>query len=161
MTRTRIAKKTERLANGTTVVRRKLVQADDPEWTIQAESVRRIKALPGYGDELAPGVSFTIAADFNSARRSPREAVKAKATGIAAGEPDLRIYITGGRLKLIEFKGAKTPVNADQKKRHPLLEQLGFEVVILRARTIEEGATAAVGLVRGWLGLPANDNAES
>ena len=158
MTRQRVSRRTETLPNGTKVVRRKLVVADDLEWTIQAEAVRRIRSLPGYGDEFAPGVTFTLAADFNAARRSPQESVKAKATGIAAGEPDLRLYLAGGRLRLIEFKGAKTPVNADQKKRHPLLQALGFEVVIVRAKTIEEGATAAVELVKAWLAGAANDN---
>lgn len=156
--RTRIATRRETLPNGTVVERRKIIEAPDLEWRIQAEAVRRIRQLPGYGDEWGPGVTFTLAADFNAARRSPQEAVKAKATGIAAGEPDMRLYLNGGRLRLIEFKGARTPVSADQRRRHPLLSGLGFDVVIVRATTIEEGAAAAVALVRGWLGLPANDN---
>ena len=144
--------------NGTVVVRRNTKPANDLEWQIQAEAVRRIKQLPGYGDEWVDGVDFTIAGDFNAARRSRQESVKAKATGIAAGEPDLRVYILGGWLRMIEFKGAKTPVSAAQKTRHKLLAGLGFDVELLRARTIEEGASAAVGLVAGWLAEARGEN---
>src|SRR5690606_20731862 len=64
-----------RTPNGTRVVR----AANDnsiPEWKIQAEAVRRLRQLPGYGDEAAPGVTFTLAGDFNAARRSRQESVK-------------------------------------------------------------------------------------
>ena len=116
-----------------------------PEWTIQAEAVRRLRALPGYG------VTFTLAGDFNAARRSRQESVKAKATGIAAGEPDLRLYGHGGRLLLIEMKGPRTPVSREQKARHELLRGLGFRVEIVRGKTVEQGAADVVALVLEWL----------
>jgi hypothetical protein len=139
-----------RTKNGTRVVR----AANDnsiPEWKIQAEAVRRLKAFPGYGDEVGPGVTFTLAGDFNAARRSMQESVKAKATGIAAGEEDLRIYGLGGRLLLIEMKGPKTQVSADQRKRHALHRDLGFRVEIIRGKSIDQGASEVVDLVKEWL----------
>lgn len=167
MTRTRISRSTTRLANGTSVVRTKLVEAGPLEWQIQAEAVRRCRQLPGYGDKAGPGVTFTLAGDFNSARRSPQQATIAKATGIAAGEPDIRFYGKGGQLLLIEMKGPKTPVSPEQKIRHPLLASLGHPVEVVRGKTIEQGAADVVALVEEWLaGLPvptplpttANDN---
>jgi hypothetical protein len=122
------------------------------EWEIQAEAVRRLKRLPGYGEVAGPGVTFTLAGDFNAARRSRQESVKARATGIAAGEPDLRLYGRGGKLLLIEMKGPKTPVSADQRKRHALHRSLGFQVEVVRGKTIEQGASDVVELVQEWLG---------
>jgi hypothetical protein len=161
MTRTRLSRTTTTLANGTKVTKTKLVEAGPLEWEIQAEACRRLRQLPGYGDKPGPGVTFTFAGDFNSARRSRQQATIAKATGIAAGEPDLRIYATGGRLLLIEMKGPVTPVSKDQKVRHPLLASLGHPVTIVRGKTIEQGAADVVALVKEWLGEPANDNLRS
>lgn len=153
----RLKRTTTKLADGTRVTRVK-PNTDPLEWQIQAEAVRRLRALPGYGAEVQPGVTFTLAGDFNSARRSRQQATIAKATGIAAGEPDLRIYATNGRLLLIEMKGPKTPVSAEQKIRHPLLGWLGHQVHVVRGKTIEQGASDVVKLVKDWLGEAANDN---
>jgi hypothetical protein len=159
MTRQRLARRTRTTANGTKVTTTKLVEAGPLEWQIQAEAVRRVRQLGGYGDELGRGVVFTLAGDFNSARRSPQQAVIAKATGIAAGEPDIRLYGRGGRLLLIEMKGPKTPISADQKKRHALLGKLGHPVAVVRGKTIDQGAADVVKLVQDWLAAaPANDN---
>lgn len=164
MTRTRIAKTTTRLANGTWVTKTKLAPRDPQEWECQAEGVRRVKQIPGYGDEAGPGVTFTFAADFNAGRRSPQQAVIAKATGIKAGEEDLRFVALGANTLLVEVKGPKTPVSAEQKMRHALHRHLGFRVEIVRCKTIEQGASALVALVTEWLEglglLPANDNDE-
>ena len=160
MTRQRLARRTRTTANGTKVTTTKLVEAGPLEWQIQAEAVRRVRQLPGYGDEAAPGVTFTLAADFNAGRRSPQQAVIAKATGIAAGEEDLRIYAIGGQTLLIEVKGPKTPISADQHKRHALHRHLGYRVELVRGKTIEQGAADVAKLVQEWLAsvVPANDN---
>jgi len=155
MTRLRRAKTTTTLANGTKVTRTKLVEADDLEWQIQAEAYRQIQRLPGYGDEAAPGVTFTCAADGNTGKR---RGTISKATGIKAGEEDLRLYKLGGDVLLIELKAAKTLISADQHKRHALHRHLGFRVEVVRGKTIEQGAADVVALVKEWLGEPANDN---
>lgn len=149
--RLRIRKTTTTTANGTRVTKTKLVPREIQEWEIQAEAVRRLRALPGYGDEAGPSVTFTLAGDFNAAKRSRQQATIAKATGIANGEPDLRVYGQHGRLLLIELKGPKTAVSKDQKRRHPLLRALGYRVELVRGMTIEQGAADVVALVLGWL----------
>lgn len=161
MTRTRLARTTRTLANGTKVTQTKLVEAGPLEWEIQAEAVRRCRALPGFGDEAAPDVTFTLAGDFNAGRRGIQESIKAKATGIVAGEEDLRFYKLGGEALLIEMKGPKTAISADQHKRHALHRHLGFRVEVVRGKTIEQGAADVVALVKEWLGEPANDNGGS
>lgn len=137
-------------------IRVRTAPAGPQEWEIQAEAVRQCRALPGFGDEWAPGVTFTLAGDFNAGRRNPRQAVIARATGITPGETDLRFYGLGGRLLMVELKGPKTPVSPEQKTRHALLRGLGHRVEIVRGKTIEQGAADVVQLVRGW--LAANDN---
>lgn len=157
--RQRLSRTTCTTANGTRITKTKLVEADPLEWEIQAEGVRRVKALPGFGDSAAPGVTFTLAADFNAGRRSRQQSTIAKATGIAAGEQDLRFYGQGGRMLLVEVKGPKTPISADQVKRHALHRALGFRVEVVRGKTIDQGASDLVALVQQWLDeAPANDN---
>lgn len=147
---------TKRLTNGTKVV---LAASNDnlQEWECQAAAVRAIKLLPGYGDEAAPGVTFTFAADFNAARRSRQESIKAKATGIKAGEEDLRFAGMGGRSLFIELKGPTTSISADQRKRHALHRHLGFQVEIVRFKTVEQGVEDVLRIVRDWLAaVPTN-----
>lgn len=154
MTRQRIARRTETLANGTKVVRRKLEAAPVLEWRLQSAAVRALKALPEFDRE------FTLAGDMNSGKRGPQVQVQAQATGLAPGDPDLRLYFAGGRLKLIEYKGERGRLSPIQKDRHALLKRLGFEVVTVQATTEAECASATLALVRQWLTGAANDNGE-
>ncbi|TPJ86940.1 MULTISPECIES: VRR-NUC domain-containing protein [unclassified Mesorhizobium] len=152
-TTTRINGKRMRLVtqNGKTVV------SDAPieEWRLQAEAVRQLRAMPEYAAsaEDATTASFTLAADFNAGKR---DAAKAKATGVTAGETDLRVYGSAGRLLLVEYKNAEGRLSGDQKDRHALLRALGYRVEVIKASTPEECAVASVSLVRSW--LAANDN---
>lgn len=141
---------TRRLANGTRVVQQ---AANDnlQEWECQAAAVRAIKLMPGYGDEAAPGVTFTFAADFNAGRRSARQATLAKATGIKAGEEDLRFAAVGGRSLFIELKGPATPISKEQGTRHALHRHLGFQVEVVRFKTIDQGVDDVLRIVRTWL----------
>jgi hypothetical protein len=150
MVRVRAKKTTVTLANGTKVQRTTLVKAPVLEWRLQASAVRALRAMPEFGRR------FTLAGDMAAARRSPQESVKMKATGLVPGEPDLRLYLEGGRLYFIEFKGEKGRESAEQIDRIALLDTLGFTVVVVQVATEEEAAQRAVELVRGW--LPANDN---
>ncbi len=129
------------------------------EWILQAAAVRALKSMPEYAataaqvaaNDNAGRPSFTIAGDMNGDYRSKRAAVKAQATGIAAGDPDLRVYLPNGRLRLIEYKNAEGTLTASQKIRHPLLAALGHPVDTLRVSTEEEAAERTLELVRGWL----------
>lgn len=138
------------------------------EWQLQAAAVRALKALPNYAKDAndvaantkAGRPSFTLAADMNGDYRSGNAAVKAEATGIAAGDPDLRVYLHGGILRLIEYKGKLGRLTDSQKERHPLLEILGHPVVTMKVSTEAEAAEQSVALVTSWLLEAANDNAD-
>jgi hypothetical protein len=163
MPRTVTRKRTRTTANGTKVVTTSTASAPDLEWRLQAEAVRRLRARPDYAASAVMPGAFTLAGDFNAARRSPREATIAKATGIAAGDPDLRIYASHGRLLMIELKAEKGKVSEEQIDRHALLIGLGYVVVTIHATTPEECADLVEATVEEWLaagvGGAANDNA--
>lgn len=146
-----------RLQKPTRVIRPRRASGDTLEWRLQAAGVRALRAMPGYGERPGPNVRFTLAGDFNAARRSPQESVKAKATGLTAGEHDVRIYLEGGRLGLIEVKNKNGRLSPAQQQRHPLLASLGFNLqAVVKAETEAEAAEAFVRIVSGW--LAANDN---
>lgn len=129
------------------------------EWQLQAAAVRALRSMPEYVSDAAcvkPG-TFSLAGDFNAARRSMTESAKAIATGLTKGEHDLRLYLYAGRLALIEFKAANGRLAPEQRDRHALLAALGFDrQALVRAATEDDAAAQAVALVRGW--LAANDN---
>lgn len=117
-----------------------------PEWILQAAAVRALRGMPEFD------ATFTLAADFNAGKR---DAAKAKAAGITAGEPDVRIYGAGGRLLLIEYKNAEGRLSGEQVARHALLRSLGYRVEVIKAATPEECSAASVTAVRGWLSHPS------
>lgn len=120
------------------------------EWELQASQVRALRALPEYGKQ------FLLAGDQNSAKRGPKAQAQAVAAGMTAGEPDVRVYLPGARVGLIENKVGSSSLLPAQKARHAALAKLGHHVEVVRATTCEEAAEKAVALVRGW--LAANDN---
>ncbi|MGB3042469.1 MAG: VRR-NUC domain-containing protein [Xanthobacteraceae bacterium] len=141
--------KTTKLTNGTRVVRRTDAV---PEWKLQAAQVRALRAMPEFGRR------FTLAGDQNAARRGVQTATIAKATGMTPGEHDLRLYLEGGRLGLIENKTEKGRLSPEQRDRHALLYRLGFTYqTVIRATSEADAAAQAVAVVRGW--LAGNENA--
>lgn len=122
------------------------------EWELQAAAVWALHQMPEYAANANDiGFrSFTIAGD-NAARRSRQESMKAVATGIAAGDPDIRVYGAGGRLLLIEYKNSEGRLRASQKERHPLLASRGHPVTAIKATTKEECAARSVELVKKWI----------
>ncbi len=102
-----------------------------PEWRFQAEVVARLHEME------SAGLPLTCAGDMAAAKRSQAERMTAKVTGLTAGEPDVRVYLAGGRLISIELKAAKGSRSAEQKARHARLNALGFEVLNPRAPTPE------------------------
>lgn len=140
--------KTTTLKNGTRVVRR---TDTVPEWKLQAAQIRALRAMPEFGKR------FTLAGDQNAARRGVQTAAIAKATGMTPGEHDLRLYLEGGRLGLIENKAEKGRLSPEQKDRHALLYRLGFTLqAVIKAATEDDAAEQAVATVKGW--LAGNDN---
>lgn len=151
--------RTQRLANGTTVTLPTPANDNVPEWRLQAAAIRAMRSMPEYAATSAdagPG-RFTLAGDFNAARRSPQEAVKAKATGLTAGEHDIRLYFWPGVMGLIEMKAAKGRLSPEQRDRHALLDGLGFtRQTVIRASTEPDAAIQATTTVSMWLkSLPA------
>lgn len=122
------------------------------EWELQAAQVRALRAMPEYSK------AFLLAGDQNAARRGPKARMQAQATGMAPGEPDLRVYLPGGQLGLIENKVGNGRLSPAQVQRHADLIRLGHVVVTVRATTCEDAAAQAVNLVRRWLLEAANDN---
>lgn len=161
-TTVRIGGKRVRLVtqNGKTIA----TAAPVEEWVLQAEAVRQLRGMPEFAAEAidvtqnaVSGVaSFTLAADFNAGKR---DATKAKATGVTAGETDLRIYAAQGRLLLIEYKNAEGVVSKEQKARHALLRSLGYRVEVIKSATPDECAVLSVELVMGWLAANENNSA--
>ena len=118
----------------------------------QAAQVRALRSLPEYGRQ------FLLAGDMNSAKRGPRAQADAIATGMTPGEADLRIYLMGGVLRMIENKVGKGRLSPAQVARHASLVRLGHPVEVVRFTSTTEAASNAVALVKGW--LADNDNAE-
>src|SRR4051812_48956868 len=83
-------------------------------------AIRR-KSSPRLHNLEDDGLPFTCAGDMNRAKRSRRERMEAKVTGLTAGEPDVRVYVTGGFLLSIELKTPKGSRSKAQKERHPKL----------------------------------------
>jgi len=131
------------------------------EWELQAAQVRALRRLPEYvhtARDVRPG-TFTLAGDQNAAKRGPTARAEALAAGLTPGEADVRIYLYGGVLRQIENKVGKAKLEPSQITRHPLLDALGFPVVVVRAVTEEDAAEQAVRLVKGWLSESATNQA--
>lgn len=118
------------------------------EWELQAAQVRALRAMPEYGKQ------FLLAGDQNAAKRGPRAQQEAIAAGMKPGEPDVRIYLPSGQIRLIENKVGNGRLSQDQKDRHAALAKLGHHVEVVRAVTGEEAARFVVELVRRWVALP-------
>lgn len=118
------------------------------EWELQAAQVRALRSMPEYGKQ------FLMAGDQNAAKRGPRAQQEAIAAGMTPGEPDVRVYLAGGQIRLIENKVGRAQLTDSQKDRHPALAKLGHHVEVVRAVTEEDAARQAVDLVRSWLALP-------
>lgn len=143
--------RTRTTKNGTKVTRAVAANDNVPEWKLQASSVRALRAMPEFGRR------FIIAADMAAGRRGWQTATIAKATGLVQGEPDLRIYMDGGRLGLIEYKSGNGRLSPEQRDRHAELTRLGFGYLATIKSTSEaDSAAQTLAIVKGW--LAANDN---
>lgn len=116
-----------------------------PEWRLQAE------ACAGLDEMLAAGLPFEYAASLEGAKRSRRQQQDASATGMKAGEPDLRIYLARARMFFIELKGKDGRLNAAQKLRFPVLRALGYVIHIVERATPAEMREAVCAIVRNEL----------
>lgn len=95
-----------------------------PEWLIQSHMIAEFNRLEADGWELS------AVGDMNAGKRSPTAAQMAKAMGMKAGETDVRVYASGGRIFLIEIKLVDGVVSEDQIARHDRLRALGHRVFV-------------------------------
>lgn len=122
-----------------------------PEWRLQAEAVAGLEALLAE----RPG-AFAYAASLEGVIGSlnPYQSQVAKATGVKRGEADIRVYLPGGRLLLIELKGEGGSLSPPQRERHPILAALNHPVTVIKASTPQAMREAVVALVRSKLVTP-------
>ncbi len=149
---TRLGGKRVRIVTTTSADGTKVKVTDAPvlEWEMQAEQVRRLKALPEYGKK------FLFIGGMEAGRRGKMEQVKAKATGLTAGHPDLTIFLQNAKIAMIENKAANGRLSPEQKERHASLKAIGHVVEVVKAATKDDAASQAVGLVLRW--IADNDN---
>lgn len=135
--------KTTTLKNGTKVTR--AVAGPVKEYRLQAEQCRRLRSMPEYGTK------FLFVGGMEAGKRSMRQAVIAKATGLTAGHPDITIFLPSGRCAFIENKTTKGRLSPVQRDRHEALRAIGHVVEVIVAGQPHEAATRAVEFVRGLL----------
>jgi hypothetical protein len=110
--------------------------------------------IPGREDHLQMAVSTVLrrqgivfAADQNEGRRSPRDGARRKAMGMTAGEPDLRIYLPGGRVLFVELKTKRGRLSDAQEWRQEQLRALGHRVETVYAATPSEAVIKVLALL--------------
>lgn len=92
---------------------------------------------------------WNVAGGMEGAAKSRSVAGMSKATGQAAGEPDLRIYITGGRLIFIELKLVSGRLSDVQTVYHEMLRGLGHMVFVVYAKSPVDGWEQVKGILEG------------
>jgi len=106
------------------------------EWHIQAYIVQELRRL-----------GYMVIGDMAAGKRNPG---KAKAVGLIAGHPDLSIWLSGGRVVLVELKRAKRhggKLSKDQIDHHAKLETLGHHVYVIYAETPDDGLNQVMAIL--------------
>ena len=129
----------------------KIKMPPSPEWLLQAAMIAEFHKLE------ASGMALSAVGDMNAGKRSRWSATQAKAMGMTAGEPDIRVYGYPARVLLIEVKTTKGKLSAKQIARHDRLAELGHTVLVV-APTDEDNARHLARYTqryrvcdRGWL----------
>jgi len=100
------------------------------------------------------GYAITCAGDMNAAKRGPRAIAEARMTGLAKGEPDVRVYVLGGVLLMFELKTEKGKISPDQIERHARLRALGHKVATVKNQNPLDTATEIAKRVALELNFP-------
>ena len=116
--------------------------AEDDEtapWLEEDLQMAVVRELKRYG--------VIFAADqAGSGKRSKRQGARLKLAGMVAGEPDLRLYMPGGKLVMIEMK-CKASVSKEQRERHAALRALGYDVRVVKAKTPAHAIAQVVDII--------------
>lgn len=94
------------------------------EWEIQAYIVQEARKA-----------GYFIEGDQNAAKRGPVAAARAKACGMNAGTPDLRVLKKNGEIIFFELKLFGGKVSRPQEDWHNKAMSLGFPVYMVWADT--------------------------
>ena len=134
--------------DGTTTVTR--TGAGALESDLQEAQVEWMKSHPLYRKR------FLFAASMEAGKRGPQAQKEAIATGMVAGEPDLRIYVGGSAYEhpvtfFIENKAKAGRLSTEQKTRHEELAGLGFDVRTIKAETPEEAVAELEKVLKVYL----------
>lgn len=122
-----------------------------PEWKLQAAICADLDRRVHEGDP------FLFAGSLEGVKLNPFVARMAKATGMKAGEPDIRLYFAAGRAVFVELKCAEGgKLNADQKTRIPILRGLGFTVHIVFAADEHEAVEKVGDIIVAELVAPGS-----
>lgn len=130
------------------VRKRKAKPATVPEWCLQAAFIAELHALE------AAGWPITCAGDMGAGKRSYAQAARDKATGLTAGEPDVRVYLPGGRTILVELKTDTGKVSKAQTARHTRLRELDHPVTVVQLKDQNDARIMARVIIGAWV-LPA------
>lgn len=82
---------------------------------------------------------YKCAGGMEQGARGGSAGARAKANGLTAGEPDLRIYLDGGRLIFIELKLVSGRLSDVQVVYHEMLRGLGHMVFVVYAKSPVDG----------------------
>lgn len=82
--------------------------------------------------------AFTFTHPANEGKRSPIQGAILKAAGLQAGEPDIILFLRGGQAAFIELKNGQGSLSLPQRQRHDVLRGLGFDVDVVKARSVPE-----------------------
>jgi len=105
-----------------------------------ASYLRRLAQLSG---------AFTFTHPANEGKRSPMQGAILKAAGMQTGEPDIILFLRGGSAAFIELKNGHGHVSIAQRQRHDVLRGLGFDVHVVKARSVPEAIGQVEGILRG------------
>jgi VRR-NUC domain-containing protein len=97
--------------------------------------------IQAYVVQEARRLGYFIEGDQNAAKRGYGAAARAKACGMTAGTPDLRVMLPRGDVLFIELKLEKGRLSDSQKAWHKRAEELRQDVIIVFADTPQEAWT--------------------
>lgn len=92
---------------------------------------------------------WAVAGGMEQGLRGGASAGRAKAGGLTAGEPDLRVYLTMGRVVFIEYKLMSGSVSDVQERYHEMLRGLGHMVFVVWARSPADAWLQTKEIVEG------------
>jgi hypothetical protein len=92
------------------------------EWEVQSFCVQELRRK-----------GYFLEGDQNAAKRGWGAIARAKAAGMQAGSPDLRIFLPDARLVLIELKRIKGRLSDSQNTWHAEAAKRGFTVHMVYA----------------------------